>query len=101
MLPVIFEANRQKILRLAWERELSAGQIAAQFDSTFGAVSQHLRVLRENGFLDVRKSGRERYYRANKEALGGMAAALEQFWGQQPRDLKALAGAAERKRRKN
>ena len=42
-------------------------------DVTFGAVSLHLRALAEAGLVDVRVDGRQRLYRARREALGPMA----------------------------
>lgn len=101
MLAVVSEPNRQKILQLVWNREQSAGDIAAQFDTTFGAVSQHLRVLRDHGLVDLRKEGRTHYYRANRAALGPLAQYLETLWWGHLTKLKALAEDAERKKRRN
>ncbi|HEX7222867.1 MAG TPA: metalloregulator ArsR/SmtB family transcription factor, partial [Candidatus Limnocylindrales bacterium] len=56
-LRVVGEPTRREILRLVWEDELSAGEIAERFDVTFGAVSQHLGVLREAGFVTIRVAG--------------------------------------------
>jgi DNA-binding transcriptional ArsR family regulator len=47
---------------------------------TFGAVSQHLRVLAEAGLVDVRRAGRSRLYRARKQDLGPLALWLESMW---------------------
>lgn len=79
-LQVIAEPRRRDILGLVWDSELAAGRIAAHFDVTFGAVSQHLAVLREAGFVDVRKDGNRRLYRANQEALGPLRPMLELMW---------------------
>ena len=79
-LQVIGEPRRREILRLIWERERSAGEIADAFDITFGAVSQHLAVLRGAGFVSVRAEGNRRFYRADKSALGPLAQALEAMW---------------------
>jgi DNA-binding transcriptional ArsR family regulator len=79
-LQVISEPRRREILRLVWDRELSSGAIAATFDVTFGAVSQHLGVLRDAGFVHVRREGNRRYYRADRERLGPLAEALEAMW---------------------
>lgn len=101
MFAVVFEPNRQKILQLVWTKERTAGEIAGEFETTFGAVSQHLKVLRDHGFLDVRKEGRERYYKANKKALGPMAKMFEQLWSGRLQELKTIAEQAERKKRRN
>jgi DNA-binding transcriptional ArsR family regulator len=90
-LAVIAQPSRREILRLVWRRERTAGEIAARMPVTFGAVSQHLRVLREAGLVDVRKDGRLRIYRARREALGAFAAALEEMWTASLDRLKDLA----------
>lgn len=95
-LALIAEPRRREILRLVWTRDRTAGEIAAQLPVTFGAVSQHLRLLREAGFVTVRKQGRLRIYRARPEALGPLAAALEAMWADGLERLKALAEDVER-----
>jgi DNA-binding transcriptional ArsR family regulator len=72
LLQVMAEPNRRRILGLVWARELSASEIADQFDSTFGAVSQHLAVLREAQLVVMRREGTRRLYRTNREALEAM-----------------------------
>lgn len=80
---------------MVWKRERSAGEIAAHFEVTFGAVSQHLKVLRDAGLVAQRKDGRQRYYRATPETLGPLAAYLEALWTARLTDLKTLAEAEE------
>jgi DNA-binding transcriptional ArsR family regulator len=92
---VIAEPRRREILRLCWQAERSAGELAEAFEVTFGAVSQHLKVLRETGLVTVRRQGTRRYYRANRAALGPLAAYLEAQWGHQLDHLATLAEAAE------
>jgi DNA-binding transcriptional ArsR family regulator len=91
-LQVIGEPRRREILRLVWDRELPAGEIAADFDVTFGAVSQHLRVLRDAGFVRVRPAGNVRYYRADRDRLGPLAQMLEAMWAS---SLDRLVAAVE------
>ena len=86
-LQVIAEPRRRQILGLVWDDEMAAGDIADRFDVTFGAVSQHLAVLRASGYVDVRKDGNRRLYRANKEALGPLRQILESMWAQALDDL--------------
>jgi DNA-binding transcriptional ArsR family regulator len=92
----ISEPRRRAILQLVWHEELSAGEIAERFDVTFGAVSQHLKVLREAGLVVVRKDGTKRYYRADRAGMGPLAAYLESMWGDSLDALAALAEQAER-----
>src|SRR5215467_4909642 len=80
-LAALASPRRQEILRLTWDRELTAGAIhAAMPDVTFGAVSLQLRVLVEAGLLESRAEHRYRYYRARPLALGPVRTALEQMW---------------------
>lgn len=92
-LQVIAEPRRRQILGLVWDDELSAGAIANEFDVTFGAISQHLAVLRHSGFVDVRAEGNRRLYRVNKDALGPLRQVLETMWSD---TLDDLAAAVER-----
>ncbi|MDA0365767.1 MAG: metalloregulator ArsR/SmtB family transcription factor [Chloroflexi bacterium] len=92
LLTLIAQPNRREILRLVWNRERSAGEIADALPVTFGAVSQHLGVLRDAGLVAVRPEGRRRYYRANRDRLGALRPALEALWGD---TLDQLAGAIE------
>ena len=87
----IAEPRREQILTLVWKRERTAGDIASHLPITFGAVSQHLKVLLAAGLVTVRSEGRKRWYMASRDALGPFAAALEQMWFGKLAELKRLA----------
>ena len=94
--PVLSEPRRQQILRELWHGERRAGDVAAAVgEITFAAVSQHLAKLHDAGLVSRRRAGREIYYAAKREALGPLAAALDQMWGGQMMELKRLAEAEE------
>ena len=76
----VAQPRRREILRLCWDRERTAGDIAEHFDVTFGAVSQHLAVLREAGLVVVRHKGTRRWYGADRQALGPLGEYLESLW---------------------
>lgn len=81
VLAAIASPRRREILRLTWDEERSAGDIhRAMPDVTFGAVSLQLRALVDAGLLTARAAHRFRYYRARREALGPLGAALERMW---------------------
>lgn len=82
-----------------WEEELPAGEIAAHFDVTRAAVSQHLRVLREADLVTERRVGTSRLYRAKPERIAEVRAWLGSYWGQGLGALKAAAEWDERRRR--
>jgi DNA-binding transcriptional ArsR family regulator len=95
-LAVLAEPRRQQILQLVWDEERAAGEIAANTDVTFGAVSQHLRVLRDANLVLMTKRGRQHFYRANRPALGPLAQHLETMWLDRLQQLKHLVEAEER-----
>lgn len=80
ILEAIANPRRREILRLVWDQELAAGDIARRFDVSWPAVSQNLGVLRKAGLLTERREANRRYYRANPAALGSLRAAVEEMW---------------------
>lgn len=82
LLQVLSAPRRRELLRLTWDREVAAGDLHRAFDDgvTFGAISQHLRVLADAGLVAVRRDGRRRLYRARPDALGELRAYLEASW---------------------
>ena len=99
LLAAIASPRRREILRLVWDRDVSAGDIAAAMpDVTFGAVSLQLRALADAGLVDVRADGQRRFYRARREALGPLGRMLEQMWDDALWKLK-LAVELEQSRR--
>ena len=95
-LQVIAAPRRMRILELVWDRELSAGDIAAEFDVSWSAVSQHLSVLKAAGFLVERREGTSRLYRADQAALGPLRAVVEDHWRRGLGRVKDLAEAEQR-----
>ena len=96
----VFEAvaqpKRREILRLLSGGELSAGAIAARFDITQPAVSQHLKVLKETGLISERRDGTRRLFSVRPEGL----AELQDFLAEVlPAGLQRLKRAAEAEER--
>ena len=79
-LRAIAEPRRRKILQLVAHDELAAGEIAAAFDITRTAVSQHLTVLKNAGLLSERRDGTRRLYRARAQGLAGLREFLDDMW---------------------
>ena len=79
-LRALAEPRRREILRLVAHDELAAGEIAAAFDVTRTAVSQHLTVLKAAGLLVERRDGTRRLYRARPEGLAGLREFLDEMW---------------------
>ena len=79
-LRALAEPRRRAILQLVAHEELAAGQIAAAFDVTRPAVSQHLTVLKQAGLLIERRDGTRRLYRARAEGLDQLRRLLDDMW---------------------
>ena len=84
---VLGDPVRRRILELLADGELTAGAIGAtiqaEFDISQPAVSQHLKVLRDNGFTSVRPEGQRRLYAVNGQALRDVddwLAGFRRFW---------------------
>src|SRR5665213_3464395 len=92
-LKAIAEPHRRQILALVRDEELAAGDIAAHFDVSRPAVSQHLNVLKEAGLVSERRNGTRRLYRARPEGLADLKVFLEGFWDER---LDALKREAEK-----
>jgi DNA-binding transcriptional ArsR family regulator len=92
VLRALAEPRRQAILRLVRDKPRSVGEIAAHFDVTQQAVSQHLQVLREAGLVAVRSEGQRRLYVVRPEGLETLEAFLAELW---PAGLQRLKRAVE------
>jgi len=91
--------RRREILRLVWRSERSAGEIHRSLgDVTFGAVSQHLRLLEQAGVVAARREGRSRLYLARREQLGPFREWLETSWDDALYRLKLRAELDEARR---
>ena len=90
---VLAEPRRREVLALLADEERTAGDIAARFDVTRQAVSQHLRILLAAGLIRERRDGTRRWYRARPEGLDEVRAYVESMW---PTALEHLKRAAER-----
>ena len=97
ILQALAEPRRRHILRLIQHAELSSGEIAAHFDVTRPAISQHLQVLAAAGLVSVRRDGTRRLYQARPEGLGELRRFVEEFWDDRLERLKQAAEAEERR----
>ncbi|HRW04042.1 MAG: winged helix-turn-helix transcriptional regulator [Caldilineaceae bacterium] len=70
------DPTRRKVLQLLRERDMSAGELAEQFDSSWPTLSRHFAILREADLIQGEKKGASIIYSLNvsvlEEALLGM-----------------------------
>ena len=63
---IVFKAlndrTRREILELLRKKDMTAGEIAQQFDMSWPSISHHLDLLRQAGLVSAKKSGQFVYY---------------------------------------
>jgi DNA-binding transcriptional ArsR family regulator len=100
-MSAIANPRRRQILRLVWDAERSAGDIAATVhEVSWPAISQSLRLLKNSGLVIERRQGTHRYYKADRRGLGPLEAVLRQMWTRDLGRLRELAEQEARSRKK-
>ncbi len=92
-ISVLGDPTRRQILELLAKRPRVVGDIAEHLPVTRSAVSQHLRVLKDAGFVGHRSSGTRRLYYVDPEGLSRLRAYLDDMW---ERALQAFKAEAEK-----
>jgi DNA-binding transcriptional ArsR family regulator len=94
------DPTRRRIVELLAEGERSAGELAAQFDTSRPGVSRHLRVLREHGLVRAREDGVRRLYSLDPGPLAELDDWLARYRGFWTNRLDALDTEITRRRRR-
>lgn len=84
------DPTRRRIVELLSRGERAAGEIVEAFEVSAPAISQHLKVLREAGLVEMRVNAQRRIYRLNPQGLDEMDAWIRdvrRFWGVRLDDL--------------
>ncbi|WP_223645635.1 helix-turn-helix transcriptional regulator [Corallococcus sp. EGB] len=101
---VLGDPVRRRILELLAEGEHASGEVVEVIQREFGitqsAVSQHLKVLRDNGFATVRVDGARRLYAVDAAPLAEVDAWLDRFRAFWTPRLDALATEVARGKKK-
>ncbi|MBS1585699.1 MAG: winged helix-turn-helix transcriptional regulator [Bacteroidetes bacterium] len=89
----IADPTRRAILTLVATQAMTAGAIAANFDTARPTVSKHLQILTECELLTQEQSGREIYYHLNPNKMKEIADFIEPFrkmWDARFNKLEAI-----------
>ncbi|HVS92955.1 MAG TPA: metalloregulator ArsR/SmtB family transcription factor [Mucilaginibacter sp.] len=89
----IADTNRRQILMLLTGKKLPINSLADHFDISRPAVSKHIKVLHENGFITISEEGRERYCELNPHGFDEVKQWItffEQFWKEKLQNLESL-----------
>src|SRR3954466_9404117 len=85
------DVTRREIFQILSGGPLSVGELAQKLPVTRSAVSQHLRVLTENGLVTHRNVGTRNYYQLDPHGIESLRKYLDQLWNRALRDFKAFA----------
>jgi DNA-binding transcriptional ArsR family regulator len=90
----VAEPRRRDILSFLVSGERAVNDIVATLNLPQPSVSKHLRVLLEVGLVDVRRDGRQMFYRTNAEAIKPLhewTGTFERYWRHQLARVKERA----------
>ena len=79
------------MLRLVWDEERAATELAEAAGMSKSAASQHLKLLRDAGLVTVRVDANRRLYRADLQRVSEIASYLDEFWAAPLQRLRAVA----------
>jgi DNA-binding transcriptional ArsR family regulator len=85
------DPHRRAILGLLHGGERSVREIADEMPITRPAVSRHLRLLKEAGFVKSSAVGTRRLYQLHDDGLGAVRAYLEEVWGDAAASFRSAA----------
>ncbi len=80
VLDALGDPTRRGVLELLRDGEHSVRELTDATEVSQPAVSQHLKVLREAGLVDVRPVGARRLYRVRPDGFGDVRAWVDRFW---------------------
>jgi ArsR family transcriptional regulator len=73
------DPTRREILELLKEKEMTAGEIAEQFNMSWPSISHHLDLLKQAKLVDAEKEGQYIYYSLNTTVLDEILKWVMQF----------------------
>lgn len=90
---VIGDASRRRMLMLLMDDSLTINSLAEHFDMSRPAVSKHIKILHQSGFISIEDVGRERYCTLKKdgfEELQAWISYFDAFWAARLKKLENL-----------
>ena len=97
----IADPTRRSILLLVASQSMTAGAIAANFNTARPTVSKHLQILTECELLEQKQSGREIYYQINAQKMKEVADFIEPFrsmWEERFNKLESIMQSYQHKK---
>lgn len=90
---VIADPSRREILGLLSQETQNINALAKNFDMSRPAVSKHIRILQNAGFITIQEKGRERHCYLNQEGfveLKDWMSHFDNFWNDKLQKLEKV-----------
>jgi len=90
---VIADPSRRQMLKLLSKDSLTINSLAENFDMSRPAVSKHIRILNEAGFISIQDIGRERHCILRRDGFNELQewiSYFDKFWASKLKKLEAL-----------
>lgn len=100
-LAALADPTRRAIFERLAKRPMAVGELAAGFDVSRPAVSQHLAALKAARLVEHEKSGTQNIYRVNPDGIAALRRYLDNLWTRALGDFKALAESTYQRRGKD
>ncbi|MBS1686077.1 MAG: winged helix-turn-helix transcriptional regulator [Bacteroidetes bacterium] len=93
---VLADPSRRYMLQLLMAERMTVGALAENFDMSRPAVSKHIRILQEAGFISIQDVGRERYCALKPDGfqeVQDFISSFDRFWTSRLHKLSTLLHA--------
>ena len=90
---VIADPSRRQMLHMLTRQSMHINQLADNFEMSRPAVSKHVKVMQQAGFISIETVGRQRYCHLNKEGFRTLHEFInyfEDFWNTKLKNLDRL-----------
>lgn len=90
---VIADPSRRQILQLLTKDSYNINRISENFEMSRPAISKHIKILQNAGFVSIKETGRERYCILNREGFDEIKNWVEhfdQFWDSKLTNLETI-----------
>jgi DNA-binding transcriptional ArsR family regulator len=90
---VVGDPSRRKMLMLLADKKLTINNLADHFDMSRPAVSKHVKILNQAGFISIEDVGRERYCALKRDGFDELktwVSFFDKFWVSRFRKLESL-----------
>ena len=90
---VIADPSRRQMMQLLSKQSMTINSLADNFDMSRPAVSKHIKIMYNAGFISIKDIGRERHCTLKQDGFNELQAFInyfDKFWSSKLKKLEAL-----------